>query len=188
MTKRRLSLGLLLLFVIVITPAAFFWARTMIYWWLSPSDKSVAQWTIVTQLIDSANNSDARSSYHIRENTTVSMPHCDQIEVPAPKSWSDFDRRMMGGMGIDWKLIVSRYYFEWAEGHQLSKAYSVNQIAALTACMEATPFGEICRNKVNEVRWDDELSEPHLIRSGFLSKINGEICVKYPEIIFTSQD
>ena len=176
------------MFVIVITPAAFIWARTMIYWWLSPSDKSVAQWTIVTQLIDSANNSDARSSYHLREHMTVSTPHCDQIEVPAPKSWSDFNRRMMGSMGMEWKIIVSRYYFEWAEGHKLSKAYSVNQIAALTACMEATPFGEICRNKVNEVRWDHEPSKQYLIKSGFLSKINDEICIKYPEIIFTSQD
>jgi len=187
-TKRRLSLGLLLLFVIVVTPAVFIWARTMIYWWLSPSDKAVAQWTVVDQLIDSSNNYDARSSYYLRDLMTVSKPHCDQIEVKAPQHWSDFDRRMMGGQGMERDIIASRYFHEWAEGRKLSKAYSVNQIAILTACMEATPFGKICRNKVNEVRWDHAKSEPYLIRTRFLSKVDDEICVSYPEIIFTSQD
>lgn len=115
-------------------------------------------------------------------------PHCDELNVEAPKRWSAYDRRLMDGAGIIRQAVVSDFVYEGAEAGNLRKSYSINQMALLTACMEATPFGETCRDKVNEVRWDHERSEKHLIKTGFLSKVNGEVCVTYPQIEFKSQD
>jgi hypothetical protein len=78
--------------------------------------------------------------------------------------------------------------YEIAEGVNLERKYSVNDMALLIACIEATPFGNTCRTRVNEVRWNSGNSEKSLLKSRVLSKVDGKICITYPSINFKSQD
>lgn len=188
MSKRRVFVGLLVVAALVCAPATFIWARTMVYWCLSPSDSPMAHGAVIGQLIDSANNSESRSQYYPKDHSMIITPHCGEIEVPAPQHWTKSQLRSMEGIGMSREFTVSDFAYEAPEASNLRKRYSINEMALLAACMEATPFGDTCRNDVNEVRWDHQRSEQYLIKIGFLSKVNGEICIAYPEIKFKGQD
>ena len=186
--RRTIIYGVLIAATVLTAPAGFLWARTMVYWWLSPDDSPIAKHAVIKQLIDSTNNAELRRDYYPRDRFTVLTPHCDKQEVDAPARWTDSHRTRMDIANETRQWDISEIYNEAAEGENLKNRLSVNQMALLAACMEATPFAATCRISVNELRWDHTKAELYLIKYRHLERLDGDVCYAYPEITFRSKD
>ncbi len=186
--RRTILYGALFVIATLTAPAVFLWARTMIYWWSAPDNGSFALGSITTQLQDSASHSEFRGQYEPRMYSMNIIPSCDEVTADAPERWSNSDRKFVESLGASYQFDVLQNQYKNTESANLERRYSVNEMALLISCLEATPFGNACRNWVNEARWNSEQSEKLLLKWRYLSKANGKICVTYPNITFKSQD
>jgi hypothetical protein len=186
--RRTIFYGVLVALAVFAAPAVFLWARTMVYWWSAPGNGDFARGWITGQLRDSANHSEFRSQYEPRMHSMNIIPNCDEVNAEPPKHWSKLHQKIVESLGASYQFDVLWDQYEIAEGVNLERKYSVNDMALLIACIEATPFGNTCRTRVNEVRWNSGNSEKSLLKSRVLSKVDGKICITYPSINFKSQD